>query len=232
MGGSNSFISGITNAVFPRMPNFYGMLLEQCDLVSQAMDALVDFMQTGSKAAADKVMRLENEEDALKARNLDVLANAFATPLDREDLQRAMTSVGVTMTYASTVVQEMQALNIKSGQFTTEMAVLLREANSALHRGYKKLGTKDTALGEADAQVAVQAKHTLDRAFRRALAELFNADKIMDSLKKDMPDAKMEAMGYVLEIFKRREIYRHLSDAGHELSRAGNFLHDIVVKIS
>lgn len=232
MGGSNSFISGITNAVFPRMPNFYGMILEQCDLVSQAMEALVDFMQTGNKAAGDKIMRLELEEDALKARNLDVLADAFATPLDREDLQRAMTSVGVTMTYASTVVQEMQTLNIKSGQFTIEMAVVLREANAALHRGYKKLGTKDTALGEADAQAAVQAKHSLDKCFRRALAELFNADKVMDKLKTDAPEAKMEAMGYVLEIFKRREIYRHLSDAGHELSRAGNFLHDIVVKVS
>ncbi|MBF0583122.1 MAG: DUF47 domain-containing protein [Magnetococcales bacterium] len=232
MGGSNSFISGITNAVFPRMPNFYGMILEQCELISQASDALVEFMQTGSKAAADKVIRLDGEEDVLKVRNLGVLANAFATPLDREDLQRAIMSVGVTLTYASTIVQEMQTLNIKSGQFTTEMAILIREANEALHRGYKKLGTKETALAEADAQVAVQAKHTLDKAFRRALAELFNADGLMNKLKTDAPEAKMEAMGYVLEIFKRREIYRHLSDAGHELSRAGNFLHDIVVKIS
>ncbi|MBF0400277.1 MAG: DUF47 domain-containing protein [Magnetococcales bacterium] len=232
MGGSNSFISGITNAVFPRMPNFYGMILEQCELISQASDALVEFMQTGSKAAADKVIRLDGEEDVLKVRNLGVLANAFATPLDREDLQRAIMSVGVTLTYASTIVQEMQTLNIKSGQFTTEMAILIREANEALHRGYKKLGTKETALAEADAQVAVQAKHTLDKAFRRALAELFNADSLMNKLKTDAPEAKMEAMGYVLEIFKRREIYRHLSDAGHELSRAGNFLHDIVVKIS
>ncbi|MBF0184414.1 MAG: DUF47 domain-containing protein [Magnetococcales bacterium] len=232
MGGSNSFISGITNAVFPRMPNFYGMILEQCELVSQASDAMVDFMQTGSKSVADKVIRLEGEEDALKARNLDVLANAFATPLDREDLQRAMTSVGVTMTYMSTIVQEMQTLGVPSDQYTMEMAVLLREANVALNRGYKKLGGKETPLAESDAHVAVQAKHNLDKCFRRALAELFKADKVMEGLKADAPDAKMEAMAYVLDIFKRREIYRHLSDAGHELSRAGNFLHDIVVKIS
>ncbi len=232
MGGSNSLISGLANSVFPRMPNFYGMILEQCELVSQSSDALVDFMHTGSQSTADKVVRLEAEEDALQARHLEVLANAFATPLDREDLQRAITSVGVTMTYASTVVREMQTLNVKPNPFTNEMAVLLREANVSLYRGYKKLGTKDTALAESDAHVAVQAKHSLDKCFRRALADLFNADNVMKNLEANAPGSKMEAMGYVLEIFKRREIYRHLSDAGHELSRAGNFLHDIVVKIS
>ncbi|MBF0460027.1 MAG: DUF47 domain-containing protein [Magnetococcales bacterium] len=232
MGGSNSFISSVANSVFPRMPNFYGMIIEQCDLLSQVSDALVEFMQTGSKAAADRVIRLEMEEDAIRDRNLEVLADAFATPLDREDLQRAITSVGVTMTYAATIVDEMQTLNIPSNAFTTEMAILLRESNEALCRGYKKLGTKETALAENDASVAVQAKHKLDKCFRRALADLFDTKNVMDKIKADSPDAKVEALDCVLDIFKRREIYRHLVDSAIDLSRAGNFLHDIVVKIS
>ena len=40
------------------------------------------------------------------------------------------------------------------------------------------------------------------------------------------------AVKLVLEIFKRREVYRHLSNAADRLARAGEVLHDIVVKIS
>ena len=36
----------------------------------------------------------------------------------------------------------------------------------------------------------------------------------------------------VIEIFKRREIYRHLSNGAYGLARAGDRLHDIIVKIS
>jgi hypothetical protein len=40
------------------------------------------------------------------------------------------------------------------------------------------------------------------------------------------------AMNDVISIFKRRELYRHLSNAGDRLAHAGDNLHDIVVKIS
>ncbi|MBF0463040.1 MAG: DUF47 domain-containing protein [Magnetococcales bacterium] len=232
MGGNNSLISNLANSVFPRMPNFYSMILAQCELVTQSSAALVEFMQTNSKTTADTIIRLDEEEDALKARHLEVLADAFATPLDREDLQRAITSVGVTMKYAATIVQEMQTLTIQPGPFSTEMAILLLESNKALYRGYKKLGTDATALAENDAHVAVRAKHNLDQCFRRALADLFDTQRVKDKIKNDAPDAKMAALVCILDIFKQREIYRHLVDSAHELSQAGNCLHDIVVKIS
>ena len=40
------------------------------------------------------------------------------------------------------------------------------------------------------------------------------------------------AMACVIVIFKRRELYRHMSNAADRLARAGEVLHDIVVKIS
>jgi hypothetical protein len=33
-------------------------------------------------------------------------------------------------------------------------------------------------------------------------------------------------------MFKRREIYRHLTNAAHHMAQCANTLHDIVVKIS
>ena len=43
---------------------------------------------------------------------------------------------------------------------------------------------------------------------------------------------KVTAINLVIEIFKRREVYRHLSNAADRLARAGEVLHDIVVNIS
>ncbi len=44
--------------------------------------------------------------------------------------------------------------------------------------------------------------------------------------------SKAEAMFTVVEMFKRREIYRHLSNGADRLARAADHLHDIIVKIS
>ena len=49
--------------------------------------------------------------------------------------------------------------------------------------------------------------------FRRAIAELFQGDDY-------------------IHMFKRREIYRHLSNAADRMSNCANTLHDIVVKMT
>ncbi len=49
---SNSVVSRLVDRVFPIMPDFYGLMSEQCDLAVEAMDALVEFMETGKQ---DKV---------------------------------------------------------------------------------------------------------------------------------------------------------------------------------
>ena len=51
------------------------------------------------------------------------------------------------------------------------------------------------------------------KAYRRGIAELFQGDDYIN-------------------MFKRREIYRHLSNAADRVAAAGNTLHDIVVKIA
>ncbi|MEZ5095468.1 MAG: hypothetical protein R2731_04785 [Nocardioides sp.] len=39
------------------------------------------------------------------------------------------------------------------------------------------------------------------------------------------------ALEHVMDVFKRREVYRHLSNASDRVARAGEVLHDIVVKM-
>jgi hypothetical protein len=52
------------------------------------------------------------------------------------------------------------------------------------------------------------------------------------ALSQKTENAEAEAMMYVIEVFKRREIYRHLSNAADRLAHAASVLHDIVVQIA
>ncbi|MBF0270654.1 MAG: DUF47 domain-containing protein [Magnetococcales bacterium] len=231
MSGSSTTFSKLTNRVFPRMPNFYGLILEQCELANQAAALLEEYVQTGNKSRADQILKLEQDSEVLRQRNLDVLKNAFATPMDREDIYRAYVTVDCILSHAHSIVSEMDALNIKTDPFITDMTATLRNSVENLSAGYKKLSTSP-ADSDKDAQLVGQARKKIEKIFRAALAQLFQGDKYVQMMHDKQTGAEAQAMAYVLDIFKRREIYRHLLDAAIDMKNAGKVLHDIVVQVA
>lgn len=230
-GSSNSLASKILNNVFPRVPDFYGMINDQCDICAQSMDALVEFMETNAPEKGLLVRELEKRGDEIKARNMSVLNQAFATPMDREDIYRAITAIDQIINYAKTTIREMEVLSLTPDQFTLEMAQLLREGVDALKRGFAKLGVTP-ALADQDAAAVSKAERNTEKAYRRAIAALFQADEQMQALDKHEPGAEAKAIARVVDMFKRRELYRHLSNTADQMAKAGDVLHDIVVQIS
>jgi hypothetical protein len=230
-GQSDSVVTTLVNRVFPRMPDFYGLIEGQCDLVANAMDVFVEFMETGDPEIGIRVRALEKDGDVLKSEHMDILNHAFATPMDREDIYRAIVTVDEILNYAKTTVREIEALEIKPDRHMAEMARLIRDGSIALRDGYAKLSTKPTEA-EAYAAAARKAERNTEGVYRAALAELFNADKHIDALTRKVAGAEADAMLYVIEMFKRREVYRHLSNAADRLEHAGGVLRDIVVQIA
>ena len=228
---SNSVVTRLVDRVFPRMPDFYGLINNQCELVCEAMDVFVDFMETGNKAAGERVRAMEKEGDELKAHNMGVLSRAFATPMDREDIYRAIVTIDEILNYAKTTVREVEALEIEPDNYMADMARLLRDGSNALREGYAKLSSKP-ADADVNAAAARKAERNTEKVYRSALAELFHADEQISALGQKADKAEVDAMRYVIEIFKRREVYRHLSNAADRMEHAGGVLHDIVVQIA
>jgi len=52
----------------------------------------------------------------------------------------------------------------------------------------------------------------------------------LDPLEEADCRAVASGLAYVMEVLKRREIYRHLSNASDHFAHAGDILHNIVVK--
>jgi uncharacterized protein Yka (UPF0111/DUF47 family) len=228
---SDSLVSRLINRVFPRMPDFYGLLNDQCDVLVEAMEAFVTYMESGREADAKSVRALEKRGDELKQRNTDILNRAFSTPIDREDIYRAITSLDLGLNYAKTTTREMEALGLSPDAFMLEMAVEYRHAAEALQEGFRKLKT-DPADADNHANAARKTERNVEKIYRRALAKLFDADELIAKLKASEQDSKTEAVLLVVEIFKRREVYRHLSNGSDRLARAADRLHDIIVKLT
>lgn len=244
---SRSRFSRLLSAMFPRMPDFHGLLNDQCDLVVRAMDEFVAFMETGDAAKAKEVRRLEHEGDKLKARNIDALNRSFSTPFDREDIYRAITTIDEGLNYAKTTVREMEVLGIEPDTHMLEIARLLHQGAKALQTGFARLKANPLAA-ERDAAAVRKTERQTEKVYRKAIAELFDPEHYAQALaeRRREPGDDLEmllepmdqagcssvakGLSFVMEALKRREIYRHLSNAADHLAHAGDILHDIVVK--
>ena len=198
--------------IFPKMPDFFTLLSDQCQQVARTASLLVEFMESGDPATGQMIRRDEHEADKLKVRNLHTLNEAFSTPIDREDLYRAIVDLDEIVNYCKTTVSEMDVLGLTPDKHCLEMAMHIKLGSDALMLGFSQLAKMPQAAA-ADADAARKAERKVEQAYRGAIAELFQGDDY-------------------IHMFKRREIYRHLSNAADRMANCANTLHDIVVKMT
>jgi len=238
-GSSNSIMAKMTARIFPVVPDFYSMMVEHCDLVCRAMEVFVEFMETGDQEKGNQVRVMEKEGDDLKTRQMEILSRAFATPLDREDIYRAIMAIDQILNYAKTTVREMEDLEISPDQQMVEIVSLLRDGSYALKAGYGKLSTTPKEA-DTDAIAARKAERMVEKVYRGALAELFHVNSPFDSLSQVgdaalgtiLPKVLNDYHLHLMAILKRREVYRHLSNTADRVENAASILHDIVVQVA
>ncbi len=208
-----SFTGKILQRVFPKVPNFFALLAEQSAQVAVTAGLLVEYMGSGSPEIAKRISEAENEGDRLKIRNLTLLNEAFSTPIDREDLHRAIINLDEIINSCNSIVVEMdgEMLALRPDKHCLEMSVYLKDGVEAIAAGYGRLGS-DPKMGRSDAERADKAQRSLTRTHRRALAELFQDNDFHN-------------------IFRRKEIYSLLIGAGDRLNICNSTLLDIVVKL-
>jgi hypothetical protein len=206
----NSLVARIFERVLPSAPDFFSLLAAQSQAVEHTVELLVEFMETGSAEISARIHSDEHAADTVKVANIHVLNEAFSTPIDREDIYRAIVNLDDIVNYCKDAVCEMDALGVLPDPYTLQMAQLLLTGATALRNGFGKLGhqTDDAAL---DAEGARKAERKVEKLYRVALAELFQGENY-------------------IQMFKKREIYRHLTNAAERMAHCASTLHDIVVK--
>ncbi len=107
MNDQPSIFRRLFERVFPKMPDFFTLLTEQCEHVAHTTGLLVEYMESGDPATGDQIRQDEHEADHIKIRNLHTLNEAFSTPIDREDLYRAIIDLDEIVNYCKSTVSEM-----------------------------------------------------------------------------------------------------------------------------
>jgi uncharacterized protein Yka (UPF0111/DUF47 family) len=112
------------------------------------------------------------------------------------------------------------------------MARSILEGTRELLEGYRLLDAEAEAA-EPRSRAARKSERRVEAAYRDALAELFDTSHLLSDVRRRSSgaDPKDEVLVEVVgEVLKRREIYRHLSNAADRVTRAGEILGDIIAK--
>lgn len=207
-----SLFSRLLDRVFPKMPDFFGLLVEQSSNVANTVGLLVEYFESANDDIGMEIRKEEHVADQIKVRNIQILNQAFATPMDREDIYRSVMDLDEVVNYCKTTVYEMYVLDIRPDAHMVEMAKLLQQGAIHLADGFLKLG-RDPKTASEDARLARKAERNVEKAYRAALADLF------------------QGTDYI-SMFKKREVYRHISNAGDRIAHCAETLSDIIVKIA
>ena len=209
---NKSFLKKIVERIFPEAPDFFGMLKNQMSIVAEIGELMLDYMESGSEEIGKKILEQEEAADVVKSEILFVLNDAFSTPIDRENIYRSVMNIENIANYCKATITEMQIFELKPNKFDVEIAIRLRDGINALHQGFSLLATSPKQAVDY-CNSARKEERRIENLYKQALRELFQGTDY----------------NY---IFKRREVYRHLSNVADQLTSCSNSLQDIVVKIT
>jgi uncharacterized protein len=209
-------MSWFSNPLKPRNDRSIERLIHQAEACVDGLRGLVDYVNDPAEAAAKIVHEAEERGDEERRLLIDELNRTFVTPIDREDLFALSRAIDDVLDYADTTVEELVLFQLKPNDYLRQMAELLHEAGKELHCAMQRL-LEHRAVANEHAIRAKQLENRVEKLYRQAIAALFQQ--------------KIETIDGVLEVFKLREVYRHLSNAADRADTAANIITDVNMKI-
>jgi predicted phosphate transport protein (TIGR00153 family) len=204
-------------SIFKRKQDkFIALIIEQAQLTLKGLELLKQFMADHSNETAQQLVEVEKQADEVRRILIDELNRTFITPIDREDLFALSRVIDDILDYANTTVDEMGILKVRPTNYMERIASLLRDAAYEIHMATQRLQDHPNVAAE-HAQRAKALENRVETVYREALAELFSGP---------------EDLSHVVKMLKKREVYRHLSNAADKGDEAANIIADIVMKIT
>ncbi|MBI5543156.1 MAG: DUF47 family protein [Deltaproteobacteria bacterium] len=193
---------------------FIAQMIHQAEIGVSGLEALVAYMVSPGEEHAARVNRTEKEADEVRRMLVEELNRTFVTSIDREDIYALSGAADDLLDYAKSTVEEMTLLKVTPDTHLHEMAQLLLDASREILLALQRLEGHPGVASE-HARKAKRVENAVEDTYRSAIAELFNGPA--DTAQ-------------ILQILKRREVYRHLSNAADRADQAADIISHIVVK--
>lgn len=200
----------------PKEDVFNNLIEEQTTRTLEGVELLVKYMENPDPQVAEDLRMKEKEADEVRRILIDELNRTFVTPFDREDIFSLSRTIDDVLDYAYSTVNELHVLNVTPTSFMVRIASLLRDATYEILLAVQRL-KKHPSVAIDHAQRAKALENRIEGVYREAIADLFSGP---------------EDVQHIVEMLKRREVYRHLSNAADRGDEAANVLSNIVVKMT
>jgi predicted phosphate transport protein (TIGR00153 family) len=201
-----------------RKDKFVGMLIEQAQITVEGLKLLEKWLAKSElkDKAIDQMRAKEVEADEVRRILIDELHNTFITPLDREDIFMLSLYVDDILDYCYSTVEELQLLQIEADEYLMEMVKLTREATQELEMGFDTIFSNPRVAGEHGRR-AKKIENEVEHLYRVAIGDLFTKAKDFKPL---------------MEMLRRREVYRHVSNMADQADHAADILGMVVMKLT
>jgi uncharacterized protein Yka (UPF0111/DUF47 family) len=193
---------------------FQKLIEQQAEITYNGLQLLEKYLANPNPEHAEEVSLKESEADEVRRILIDELNRTFVTPFDREDIFALSRSIDDVLDYAYTTVNEMVVLNVMPTPYMQRMTSLLRDAAYEIYLAVQRL-PRHPSVAIDHAQRAKALENRVEAVYREAIADLF---------------ADASDIQHVVSMLKKREVYRHLSNAADRGDEAANVISDIVVK--
>ncbi len=200
----------------PQQDRFFDLLIQQAEYAVEATGMVLTYLEEPNKQRKKETRQVEKQADKVRRQLVKALSDTFVTPIDREDLYALSRDLDDVVDYAYTTTDELVLFKLESNEFMMKIATLINNGAQELLLAMQSL-KDDPAAANNHAMQAKKVETRVEKAYRRALAELFTP-----------PDD----LAGMVEILKQREVYRHLSNTADRIDEAADILSDIVVKMS
>jgi uncharacterized protein len=226
---TNSWWQRLWRQLVPPMADFYGMLENQADNLSLTLNALDDFLQSGNPKLADHVNDMVEKGHNMRDHNLRQLYRSFITPIDREDIYTLTMSFDHILDYIKNTVREVEVLQIDADEWMRKMAMELAAGAVTLSRGVEQFRAGQAQNVTLQVQTR-EAERRIEDLYREALEDMFQGEEYQQLISSSEPTDVRGCLNFVINRIKRREVYRHLSNAADRLAHAGEALRDMSIK--
>ncbi|MEN8097635.1 MAG: DUF47 family protein [Chloroflexota bacterium] len=200
----------------PRQSNFIKLLIEQGEFSIASVESLQSYLKKPSPKNVTRARQLEKDADECRRILIDELNQTFVTPIDREDIFSLSRAIDDFIDYIYTTIEEMEILQVAPDAALVQMVDLLLDAASEIHLALQRLEDHPRVANE-HAMRAKAMENRVERLYRKKIDELFQGP---------------EDVEHIMNMLRRREVMRHLSNAADQGDRAADIITDIVVKIT
>lgn len=217
------------NLLVPSVPDFYGMLEAQTHNLRDCISMLNNYFESTDTELANRIHALVDSGHALRDSTVLTLHRSFVTPIDREDIYQLAMALDHILDYLKNTVREVEVLQVAPNDWMQRMTRELETGIDSLADGFTSF-----AAGNAEAVTRVvqtrAAERNVEDLYRDALEHMFGGEEYLALMASESAADVRSCLDFVVTRIKRREVYRHLSNAADRLAHAGETLRDIAIK--